>query len=161
LPGHKAGGEAYVRWVVGEVMPRVERAFRVRAGPESTGIGGSSLGGLISLYAGAQHPEVFGRVLAESPSLTFNGNDHWKTLFAGTQRWPDRVFLAVGGKEAGKADASERYAGAVKGFDRSLQAAGLGDGRRRFVFEEGAAHNEEAWGRRFPEALKFLFPAKP
>ncbi|MFT3684205.1 MAG: alpha/beta hydrolase-fold protein [Phycisphaerales bacterium] len=156
------GGEAYVQWIVSTVMPRVERAFRVRTGPENTAIGGSSMGGLISLYAGAMRPQVFGKVLAESPSLGFNHDNFSPRLFGATKTWPAKVYLAVGGKEAGgeKPEASAEYAGWVKSFNDSLQTAGLGDDRRMFVFDENATHNEEAWAKRLPAALKFLFPAK-
>lgn len=158
---HEATGDKYVQWITGSVMPRVERAFRVRTGPDSTGIGGSSLGGLISLYAGSQHPQVFGKVLAESPSLSVFGTDYAAAM-SGTKQWPAKVYLAVGGTELGKGEPTKNdaYAAAVKSFDGNLKGAGLSDDRRKFVFEQDAVHNEEAWAKRFPEALKFLFPAK-
>lgn len=158
----ETAGDAYVQWMISSVMPRVERAFRVRTGPESTGIGGSSMGGLISLYAGATHPEVFGKVLAESPSLHFHKIDYGAQFTAATHPWPAKVYLAVGGTELGNGKEAENaeYAEAVKAFNQSLQTAGMGDDRRLFVFEPDAIHNEEAWARRFPAALKFLFPVK-
>ena len=158
----EAAGDKYVQWMIDSVMPRVERAFRVRTGPDSTGIGGSSLGGLISLYAGVSHPQVFGRVLAESPSLNFRKANFGTEFTTGSRVWPARVYVAVGGTELGKGEPTRNadYANAVKSFDKALQDSGLGDDRRKFVFEQDAAHNEEAWAKRFPEALKFLFPAK-
>ena len=157
-----AKGDAYVNWIIGSVMPRVERAFRVQRGPENTGIGGSSLGGLISLYAGVNHPDVFGRVLAESPSLSFNKTSYGSQFTKGSRPWPAKVYIAVGGTELGKGEPARNaeYADAVKSFNKALSDAGLADDRRRFVFEQDAVHNEEAWAKRFPEALKFLFPAK-
>ncbi|MBY0308667.1 MAG: hypothetical protein K2Q09_07990 [Phycisphaerales bacterium] len=162
IDGKAPGGEAYVRWIISAVMPRVERAFRVRPGPQSTAIGGSSMGGLISLYAGATHPEVFGGVLAESPSLGFNHDNFTPQLFGATKAWPQRVYLAVGGREAGKDNqaAGDEYAGWVKGLNGMLESAGLGDDRRLFVFDPQATHAEEAWAARLPRALKFLFPPR-
>ncbi|MDP1661290.1 MAG: alpha/beta hydrolase-fold protein [Phycisphaerales bacterium] len=159
----EAGGERYINWVISTVMPRVERAFRVRTGPESTGIGGSSLGGLISLYAGSAHPEVFGKVLAESPSLNFGKADYGARFASGAAKWPGKVYLAVGGSElgAGKQEGSDRYAAAVKSLNQSLRSAGFGDDRRVFVFDQAAEHNEGAWANRFSAALRFLFPAQP
>jgi predicted alpha/beta superfamily hydrolase len=158
-----SGGEQYVNWIIASVMPRVERAFRVRTGPDSTGIGGSSLGGLISLYAGVTHPQVFGKVLAESPSLNFRKVNYGAEFTAASRPWPARVYIAVGGTELGKAKQAENaaYANAVKVFNQSLQDEGLGDDRRKFVLDEPAEHTESAWAARFPGALKFLFPAKP
>lgn len=155
-------GDQYVQWLIDTVMPRVERSFRVRTGPESTGIGGSSMGGLISLYAGVTHPQVFGKVLAESPSIMFNGTNYGAEMTVGSRQWPSKVYLAVGGTELGKGEPFKNadYAKAVKTFNQSLKDAGLGEDRRLFVFDQDAVHNEEAWAKRFPQALRFLFPAK-
>lgn len=111
-PGLPPQGDAHLAWLRSEVMPRVERAFHVKTGPTNTGIGGSSLGGLISLYAGAKFPDTFGLVLAESPSLRFGKNEFGKTLFANITVWPTKVYLAVGTAEAGAGNrASDDYAG--------------------------------------------------
>jgi predicted alpha/beta superfamily hydrolase len=151
-------GDAHLAWLRTEVMPRVERAFRVKTGPTNTGIGGSSLGGLISLYAGAKHPDTFGLVLAESPSLRFGKNEFGKTLFANVPMWPNKVYLAVGTAEAGAGNrASDDYANAVKALDATLTEAGLNVSRKKFIVDEGATHTEDAWAKRLPVALRFLF----
>ncbi|MFZ0998212.1 MAG: alpha/beta hydrolase-fold protein, partial [Candidatus Sulfotelmatobacter sp.] len=62
-------GRYYPDFLMKEVMPFVERAYRVAAGPENTGVGGSSLGALIALYTAMARPGVIGRLLVESPSL--------------------------------------------------------------------------------------------
>ncbi|MEL6312293.1 MAG: alpha/beta hydrolase-fold protein, partial [Pseudomonadota bacterium] len=59
LPGAEPSGEEFVRWLTGTVMPAVEREFRVDHRRENVGIGGSSLGGLISLYAATMHADHF------------------------------------------------------------------------------------------------------
>ncbi len=157
LDGRPPAGDEFVAWMRREVMPRVERSFRVKAGPEHTAIGGSSLGGLIALYAGVTHPDAFGLVLAESPALTFSQRYDWRVLFAGVERWPRRAFLGVGGKEGGEnAERSAAYAGAVKEL-HSRMAKGGGEGVR-FVYEPEATHHERAWRERLPVALEFLFP---
>lgn len=164
-PGDKgnavAAGDKYVQWMIETAMPRVERAFRVRTGPENTGIGGSSMGGLISLYAGAKHPEVFGKVLAESPSLNLGGTDYAKQLISGTKQWPGKIYIAVGGNEAESSAASSTYAANVKAFKQSLHDSGQSDKSLSFVYESDAKHTESAWAARFGAALKFLYPAKP
>ena len=165
LPGLKPQGAAHVEWLLREVMPRVQRTFRVATGPASTGVGGSSLGGLIALYAGSQHPDVFGLVLAESPSLRFGKHEYWRGLFEPVTTWPARVYLGVGTTEAGSApsnvDANALYADAVKGLDALLESKGLVGGgstpRKMFVLDPGAVHNEDAWAKRLPAAMAFLF----
>ncbi|MFN0133034.1 MAG: alpha/beta hydrolase [Phycisphaerales bacterium] len=159
VPAFDAKGEAYVRFILDEVRPRVERSFRVKPGPESTAIGGSSMGALISLYAATRHPEVFGKVLLESPSIAW---DEWRAvpgLVAGVSRWPGRIYVAMGTKETADAAASERLVAAAKGLDAFLGERGVTD--RMLVIEPDAAHDENAWASRFPAALKFLFPADP
>ena len=155
-------GASTLAWVLGTVKPRVERAFRVKAGAENTAIGGSSLGGLMSLYAGSTHPEVFGKVLAESPSLGFGKNVYWKSLFQPVKVWPSRVYIGVGGSEAGKGqdEESKAFAGWSEQLDKHLESIGLGKDRLKYVFEPQAEHNEAAWNKRLPQALQFLFPAK-
>jgi enterochelin esterase-like enzyme len=62
-------GKRYPEFLLREVMPLVEKYYRVAKGPEHTGLGGSSLGGLITLYTQLAAPGVFGQLLIESPSL--------------------------------------------------------------------------------------------
>jgi len=65
----RAQGTRYPHFLIKEVMPFVARNYRVATGPENTGLGGSSLGALISVYTVAVRPGVFGRLLLDSPSL--------------------------------------------------------------------------------------------
>lgn len=161
IEGRQPGGKAFVDWMLTAIMPRVERVFRVESGPEHTGIGGASLGGLIALYAGSRHPDTFGLVLAESPALAFRGSAVWKPLFEPVETWPNRVFIGIGGREWGDdAARSAEYAGAVRDFDAMLAERGLSEDRRRFVEDPDATHNEAAWAARLPRALEFLFPAR-
>ena len=62
-------GKRYPDFLMNEVMPFVYERYRIARGPENTGLGGSSLGALISLYTAMDRPGVFGRLLLESPSL--------------------------------------------------------------------------------------------
>jgi predicted alpha/beta superfamily hydrolase len=154
--------DEYVSFVLREVMPRVERAFRIETGPEHTGIGGASLGGLVSLYAATRHPEVFGRVLAESPSLVLGERALWKDLFGSVRRWPERVYIGMGGREAsqdpGGQDENQKHVDAAAALD-SLVAGHVSAADHKLVIDPEAIHNENAWAARFPAALEFLFPA--
>lgn len=159
LKGAAPQGDAHLSWLTGTVMPRIEASFRVAKGASNTGIGGSSLGGLIALYAGAKHPDTFGIVLAESPALRLSGGDEWKSVFGSVSRWPSRMFIGVGGKEAfDDQQRSDSYAAAVKDFDAMLTSAGLTQNQKLFAIEKDAVHNEDAWAARLPTALSFLFP---
>jgi predicted alpha/beta superfamily hydrolase len=155
-------GAEFIQFLVGEVKPRIERAFRVRTGPESTGVGGASLGAIIALEAGTTHPELFGNVLAESTPLVAKDRAAFRH-FAGAKAWPEKIAFGMGGKEAGKDAANEamnkQYTAAASAFKELAQGHGLTANRFRLTIDEGAVHNEEAWGKRFGGALEFLFPA--
>ena len=68
------GYEHYGRSVVEEIKPYIDANFRTRTGPQTTGVMGSSLGGVVSFYMGWQWPEVFGNVGSLSGTFTFKDN---------------------------------------------------------------------------------------
>ena len=148
-------GARYPDFLIKEVMPFIARNYRVDAGPENTGLGGSSLGALISLYTVVQRPEVIGRLLLESPSLWASNRQLVRESRSAT--WPQRVFLAAGTAEAGSVDRSQSVVDDVREFAGILRRAGMNDKRLRLTIDDGAPHNESAWARRFPQALEFLF----
>src|ERR1700684_2130978 len=98
-------GRYYPDFLTKEVMPFVERNYRVATGPENTGLGGSSLGGLIALYTSMSRPGVIGRLLLESPALWASNRQAIRESRA-VRIWPERIFLAVGSAEAGSAERS-------------------------------------------------------
>jgi predicted alpha/beta superfamily hydrolase len=149
-------GPLYPNFLLNEVAPFVARNYRVAAGPENTGLGGSSLGGLIALYTAMARPDVFGRLLVESPSL-WASNRQLLRESRNVKRWPERVFLATGTAEAGRADKDQRMVKDVQTLAGNLRRAGLNEKRLCLVIQEGASHSEAAWAQRFPEALAFLF----
>lgn len=152
----RVSGTRYPTFLIKEVMPFIARNYRIATGPENTGLGGSSLGALISLYTAIARPGVIGRLLLESPSLWASNRQIIKDSRE-TRNWPDRVFLATGTAEAGRADRDQSMVDDVREFAAILRRAGLDDNRLRLTIEEGATHHESAWARRFPEALSFLF----
>jgi predicted alpha/beta superfamily hydrolase len=152
----RAHGTRYPAFLFKEVFPFMARNYRVATGPENTGLGGSSLGALISLYTAAVRPEVIGRLLLESPSL-WASNRQLIRQSRGVKRWPERVFLATGTAEAGRKDKDQSMVDDVRELAAILRRAALDDARLRLVIDEGASHHESAWARRLPEALAFLF----
>jgi predicted alpha/beta superfamily hydrolase len=149
-------GTRYPSFLIKEVMPFVERHYRVASGPQSTGLGGSSLGALIALYTVAVSPGIFGRLLLESPSL-WAANRQIIRQSRTVRRWPERVFLATGSAEAGREDRDRSMVDDAQELAAILQRSGLDDRRLRLVVDQGASHHESAWARRFPDALSFLF----
>ena len=149
-------GRRYPDFLAHEAMPFVQERYRVARGPENTGLGGSSLGALISLYTTIERPGMFGRVLLESPSL-FVSNRRILKYGRYFRNWPEKIFLAIGTRESGKEDKDRQVVQDVRTLERMLRRAGLDDSRLLVRIDEGASHSEGEWAKRFPEALTFLF----
>jgi pullulanase len=158
IEGVQPSADEFIGWIERDVMTRVERAFRVKTGPDNTAIGGASFGGIISLYAASQRPDLFGAAIVESPSV-LSRNGYMMSHFAGGSfNWPKVVYLGVGSQEAGTADdaqqLNERYVKAIESLAEKASDAGS---RVAVFIGEGHVHNEPAWAERFPEALKHVF----
>ncbi len=156
-------GAAYVRFLVESVKPAVDAAFPTLPEPAATGIMGSSLGGLISLWALAMRPDVFG--FAGAMSVAFPpGQEALLDILRAQHPDGRRVYLDVGGREASMQplDRLQRTGSKafVRGVERARDAlieAGFRDSVDvHYVLEPGAIHHESAWARRLPEALRFL-----
>jgi predicted alpha/beta superfamily hydrolase len=149
-------GKRYPEFLIDEVMPFLFKRYRISRGPENTGIGGSSLGAIISLFVSLDRPGIFGRLLLESPSL-FVSNRRLLKYSHAFRDWPERIYMAVGTREAGRADQDMQTVNDVLQLERTLRRSGLGEDRLRVVIDEGATHSEGEWAKRFPEALTHLF----
>ena len=149
-------GKRYPEFLLNEVMPFLYHRYRIARGPENTGLGGSSLGAIVSLYTAIARPGIFGRLLLESPSL-FVCNRRMLKYSHAFRQWPERIFLAMGTKEAGREDKDKQVVEDARELERILRREGLRDDRLRVKIDEGAIHSEREWAKRFPEALTFLF----
>jgi predicted alpha/beta superfamily hydrolase len=149
-------GSRYPDFLFKDVMPFISRNYRVASGAESTGLGGSSLGALISLYTVQVRPGMIGRLLLESPSLWASSRQLIRDS-RGIKRWPERIFLATGTAEAGRQDRDQSQVDDVRELAAILRRAGLDSKRLMLMIDDGASHHESAWARRFPQALEFLF----
>jgi predicted alpha/beta superfamily hydrolase len=150
--GPGQGGES-VRHLAGTIKPLVDARFRTLPQRETTGVAGSSMGGLISLFAFFARPDVFGIVGALSPSLWFAGRAIFGLLDAAPFQ-PGGLYLDVG-----RLEGAETLENARRLRDL-LRAKGYVRGRHlRYVEARGGKHEEAAWGRRFRAALPFLLPS--
>ena len=146
-------GEPYTRMLLDELMPFIEKQYRVAGGLENTGLGGSSLGGLVALYAGLRFPHVFGKLAALSPSIWWGGG--WMNNFVKDARIDPRprIWLDGGTKE------SPRFVPQMERFRDILRAKGWQEGLDlHFQIFEGGEHNEANWAQRVGPFLRFLFP---
>jgi enterochelin esterase-like enzyme len=151
------GGRAdrYAKFLIQEVKPFVEREYRTLAGPQHTGLGGSSLGGLVSLYLGLKHASIFGRIAALSPSVWWNQRIMLRFAAGATADPRPRVWLDIGTHEG------PRIVQDVEQFRDVLLDKGWRLGQDlHYERVDGAEHNEAAWARRVGPFLRFLFPVR-
>lgn len=159
--GVQGRGAQTMAWVAREVMPKVERAFRVRGGPESTAIGGASLGGAMAIYASTDAPEVFGMAIVESLPMMADKGASAEGYLKGCRGWPGKLFIGMGGREVSNDQADEErnmmYRKWAQKVDRLAASGGVAESDRRLMIVPDANHNENAWSERFDDALIFLF----
>ncbi len=152
----KGRGAAYAKFLVEHLKPEVDARFRTWPEAASTAAVGSSLGGLISLYLGWRHGDVFGRIGALSPTVMWSQGELGRRWARRTE-WPLRIYLDAGSAERFRAGRVElNYGREVKAFHQRLLALGYRDDELRLVLEKGALHHESAWARRLPAALEWL-----
>jgi len=147
------GGRAnrYAKFLLEELRPFVQSEYRVAEGADRTGIGGSSLGGLLTLALGLWFPEVFTRLMVMSPSVWWDDQVIVKMVEKLDHKLPLRIWLDTGTYEPGWQRARDLCAALVeKGwhlFDDLY-----------YVEIDGGDHSEAAWSTRVDPALRFLFP---
>ncbi len=143
-------GDRYLDFLIHTVKPLVDERFRTHVDRAHTGIAGSSLGGLISLYAYFRHGDVFGIAGALSPALWF-ANAAILDVVQQAPRFAGRVYLDVGLREGATHVALARRLRDLlldKGYEPRREL--------RWVEDRDGRHHESAWGRRFRKALPFL-----
>jgi predicted alpha/beta superfamily hydrolase len=160
---YKAGGKAdlYGRMLVEELKPFIDAHYRTKRDAKHTGLGGSSLGALVSLYLALKYENVFGRVAAVSPSVWF-ANKQIVSYVDGLSRKPAvRIWMDIGTKEGRTPEEARNTVNDARLLEQSLirQRWKL---RKDLMYLEadGAEHNEAAWAARVPLILTFLFPRK-
>jgi predicted alpha/beta superfamily hydrolase len=154
-PRKRVAGRAtdYGRLLITELKPWIDHRYRTRPDAASTGIGGSSLGGLVSLFLGFSRPDVFGKVAALSPSLWWDRRHLIGVARRGDEAPNLRIWLDCGTKEGYAALQNCRI------LKNVLVRRGWRLGKDlRYVEASGGEHTERDWGSRAGEMLRFLFP---
>jgi enterochelin esterase-like enzyme len=178
--GGEGGGAAdYARLVVGEALPFLREQYAVTEDPALTGLGGSSLGGLVTLFIAASYPGVFSKLLVMSPSVWWDNRHVLRVLAARRGTMEGRIFrpgLTKAAVLAGSEDPAlhrARIATTRIWVDVGLREgeSTIRDARRlrrvlarlepgvelHYLEEAVGDHSEQSWARRLPEALMFLF----
>lgn len=151
------GGKAdlYGRFVVEELKPFIDRVYRTRPELDATGLGGSSLGGLVTMYLGLKYPRVFGKLIVASPSVWWADEAILSSVRSLPGPTGQRIWVDIGTEEGEQA-----VTGARKLRDALVERGWREGVDLRFVEERGARHDEAAWAGRFDEVMEFLYPAR-
>jgi predicted alpha/beta superfamily hydrolase len=163
-PRHGGGGaDEFLAFLVQTLKPRIDRTLNTRRDRDATTMLGSSMGGLVSLYAFFRYPSIFGRAGVMSPSLWF-GQGAVIDFIREARTPPGRMYLDVGTAEGAGTLRDVRRLGRLlvrKGFRR--QRSRPGEERRartqsalRYLEDAGGRHCEAAWAARLEGALAFL-----
>ena len=152
-----AGGKLvhHCEMIVRELKPFIDCQYRTLSGAANTGLGGSSLGALASLYMGISNSPMFGKIVAISPSVWWDERMILRDVEALTHKLPLKIFLSAGTAEG---------RGVIPNA-RRLRATLVKKGWRpgadlEYLEAQGGRHNESSWGEVFAPALQFLFPAR-
>ena len=143
----------YGHFLMDELKPYIDRKYRTNPGAEFTGLGGSSLGGLVTFAIGILYPQVFGRLMVMSPSIWWDNFAIYRLVDSIPQKPPLKVWLDIGTAEPGWEQARELV-------NRLLEKGWKLQKDLQYMEAQGADHSEAAWAARVEPALRFLFPAK-
>jgi predicted alpha/beta superfamily hydrolase len=153
----KGGGNAdlYGRMLVEEIKPLIDEKYKTLPSAASTGLGGSSMGGLVTMHLALRYPTVFNRLAVLSPSVWWDERIIIHEVESLTSKLPLRIWLDMGTGEGPEVLADARTL-----RDALLAKGWVTDHDLRYVEAEGAQHNEQSWGARVGEVLRFLYPAR-
>jgi predicted alpha/beta superfamily hydrolase len=151
----RLGGQAdlYGRFLVEELKPFIDGRYRTLTDNANTGLGGSSLGGLVSLHLGIKYPHVFGKLAVLSPSIWWDRKVILRNVRNLESKPELRVWIDVG---TGEGDYAVKDAAVLR--DALIARGWTLDGDLKYLEAEGAQHNELAWAERVAPVLRFLFP---
>jgi predicted alpha/beta superfamily hydrolase len=150
----KGGGRSdlYARFLIEELKPFIDETYRTRPESASTAVGGSSLGGLVSVWLGLEHPDVFGNVLAVSPTVWWDNFVTLTKVAALPRKVPVRIWVDIGSLEGDNAVSGARR------LRDALEKKGWKLGSDlEYLEQEGGQHDEISWGSRVEEMLLFLY----
>jgi predicted alpha/beta superfamily hydrolase len=151
----KGGGSAdnYGRMLVEEIKPFIDGKYKTLPSAASTGLGGSSLGGLLTLHLGLRYPTAFNRLAVLSPSVWWDNRVVVREVEQLGAKLPLKIWL-----DAGTGEGPEVVNDARALRDALVAKGWVLEHDLHYLEAEGAQHNESAWASRMGDVLKWLYP---
>ena len=145
-------GKKYIRFLTDTLKPFIDKKYRTKSDREFTGIGGSSMGGLVSIFSGLMYPEVYGRLMIFSPSLWVIPKMEFTSLDF-SEPSDTKIYLYAGGDE------STTMIRHVKKFQNNMLKNKFVQDKMKIKLSINmlGKHNEVYWSDEFPKAIEWLF----
>jgi predicted alpha/beta superfamily hydrolase len=156
------GGRAdlYGQFLINELKPMIDGKYLTRTDAANTGMAGSSLGGLVTMYLGMKNPGTFGRLGVVSPSVFWGNNNIVTQVNALPGKLALRIWLDIGTNEGSSSQETVEDTQALR--DALVGKGWVLDNDLKYTEVPGGVHNEAAWNARFGDILKYLYPpARP
>jgi predicted alpha/beta superfamily hydrolase len=147
-------GVKYAKFMVETLKPYIDANFRTKSDRINTAVGGSSLGGLESMFAAAEYQNVFSKALVFSPSFWYNDSCFTQARLRGRQ-FAMRYYFMSGTSES--ADMMPQMQQMVT----TLRGVGYTDDELKMVTKPDGQHAEWFWAREFTDGYKWLFRETP
>jgi predicted alpha/beta superfamily hydrolase len=148
----KGLGASFLRFITDTLKPHVDAKYRTKPDRLNTGIGGSSVGGLLTVYAGLMSPHIFGRLMIFSPSLWISQRVYFDAIHF-FEPFESRIYLYAGGQEGANMISN------FKRFHATLENQRFGYDRVKIQtsIDPKGEHSENQWSKEFPVAFKWLY----
>lgn len=146
-------GKKYIRFITDTLKPYVDENYRTKKDRDNTGIGGSSLGALISIYSGFLYPEVYSKLLIFSPSLWVEPNNNFP-MMSFRVPFKTKIYLYGGGQEGSK---MVKRIHIFEEYLKRWEKKNLFDFEFRTSINPEGTHSEFYWSQEFPRAIEWLF----
>ena len=145
-------GKKYIRFITDTLKPFVDKTYRTKTEREHTGIGGSSMGGLVSIFSGLMYPEVYGKLMIFSPSLWVVPKMDFTNIDF-SEPSDTKIYLYAGGDE------SATMIDHVKKFKKNMIQNEFVTSKMEINLSINSLgkHNETYWSDEFPKAIEWLF----
>jgi len=152
------GGRAdlYGQFLINELKPVIDGKYRTKPEAQYTGLAGSSLGGLVSMYLGMKNPGTFNRLGVVSPSVFWGNNNIVTQVNALPGKLPLRIWLDIGTNEGSSSQETVEDTLALR--DALVGKGWVLDNDLKYTEVPGGVHSEAAWAARFGDILKYLYP---
>ncbi|MBQ6450813.1 MAG: alpha/beta hydrolase [Solobacterium sp.] len=151
-------GKIYLQWLINELKPWIDSNYRTRTEGEYTGIGGFSIGALLSVYAGFAHTRHFSRVISLSGAVNIWMDKLEKTMDSSNLDCLKYVYLDTGANDSGRFSKPEDFIDGAETVYRKLLDYGFDSEHICLrISEESGSHSHEALRLRFPDAVRWIY----